>query len=117
MRRLARAMFILNQIRSHKHSHKIKQRPTAHLQSATHQLADSKQAVTIAYQTGLTQPNLLKQTKPMEDKPHARDINWRKFDTGADVVAAISAGGIDIGNIGSSPLAPLPPKAYRQSFW
>ena len=66
--------------------------------------ADSKQAVTIAYQTGVDPAKLAQADKTYEQTTQ-RDINWRKFDTGADVVAAISAGSIDIGNIGSSPLA------------
>lgn len=65
---------------------------------------DSKPAVTIAYQTGVDPAKLAQADKAYEQATN-RDINWRKFDTGAEVVAAISAGNIDIGNIGSSPLA------------
>lgn len=66
--------------------------------------ADTLSAVNIAYQTGVDPAKLAQADHTYENETH-RDINWRKFDTGADVVAAISAGSIDIGNIGSSPLA------------
>lgn len=61
-------------------------------------------AVNIAYQTGVD-PAKVAQADNTYEKDTNRAINWRKFDTGADVVAAISSGSIDIGNIGSSPLA------------
>lgn len=60
--------------------------------------------VNIAYQTGID-PSKVAQADQTYEKVTQRDINWRKFDTGADVIAAISSGSIDIGNIGSSPLA------------
>lgn len=78
---------------------------------------DSKPAVTIAYQTGVDPAKLAQADKAYEQATN-RDINWRKFDTGADVVAAISAGSIDIGNIGSSPLAAAATKGVPlQVFW
>ena len=78
--------------------------PTSASSTGNTSTADSKQAVTIAYQTGVDPAKLAQADKTYEQTTQ-RDINWRKFDTGADVVAAISAGSIDIGNIGSSPLA------------
>lgn len=77
------------------------------LAPATHTSAmptNTQGTVTIAYQTGIDPAKLAQADKTYEQATH-RDINWRKFDTGAEVVAAISAGSIDIGNIGSSPLA------------
>ena len=49
--------------------------------------------------------------------PHGARIEWRKFDSGASVIAALAAGAIDIGYAGSSPLAAgvtrgLPIKAF-----
>lgn len=66
--------------------------------------SDDVSAVNIAYQTGID-PSKVAQADSTYEKVTTRDINWRKFDTGADVIAAISSGSIDIGNIGSSPLA------------
>ena len=40
----------------------------------------------------------------MKRRPR-RTIDWRKFDSGADVIAAIASGSVDIGYVGSSPLA------------
>lgn len=66
--------------------------------------SDNASPVNIAYQTGID-PAKVAQADKTYEKDTNRTINWRKFDTGADVVAAISSGSIDIGNIGSSPLA------------
>jgi taurine transport system substrate-binding protein len=39
------------------------------------------------------------------EKAIGSKIEWRKFDSGASVIAALASGGIDIGYAGSSPLA------------
>jgi taurine transport system substrate-binding protein len=39
------------------------------------------------------------------EKATGSKIEWRKFDSGASVIAALASGGIDIGYAGSSPLA------------
>lgn len=60
--------------------------------------------VVIAYQTGID-PTKIAQAKGEYEKDSGRDIQWKKFDTGADVVNALASGDVDIGNIGSSPVA------------
>jgi ABC-type taurine transport system substrate-binding protein len=40
-----------------------------------------------------------------ERLPPRRTIDWRKFDSGADVITAVASGDIQIGYVGSSPLA------------
>lgn len=74
------------------------------INAVKHVGSDDISAVNIAYQTGID-PSKVAQADNTYEKVTTRDINWRKFDTGADVIAAISSGSIDIGNIGSSPLA------------
>lgn len=61
-------------------------------------------AVTIAYQTGVD-PSKVVQAEGRFEKETATPISWRKFESGAAVIAAIAAGDVAIGNIGSSPLA------------
>jgi len=39
------------------------------------------------------------------EKATGAKIEWRKFDSGASVIAALASGGIDIGYAGSSPIA------------
>ena len=60
--------------------------------------------VVIAYQTGID-PTKIAQAKGEYENDSGRDIQWKKFDTGADVVNALASGDVDIGNIGSSPVA------------
>ncbi|CAM5769270.1 taurine ABC transporter substrate-binding protein [Labrys miyagiensis] len=64
--------------------------------------ADKK--VTIGYQTGVD-PAKASQAAGIYEKETGWDITWRKFDSGADVIAAMASGDVQIGNIGSSPLA------------
>ena len=45
------------------------------------------------------------QADGLYEKAIGATIDWRKFDSGADVIAAIAGGSIDIGFVGSSPLA------------
>ncbi|WP_421214655.1 taurine ABC transporter substrate-binding protein [Aeromonas jandaei] len=60
--------------------------------------------VTVAYQTS-AEPAKVAQA----DNSFARDsgakVKWLKFDSGASVVRALASGDVQIGNIGSSPLA------------
>ncbi|UTH73663.1 taurine ABC transporter substrate-binding protein [Chromobacterium sp. IIBBL 290-4] len=61
-------------------------------------------AVTVGYQTGID-PTKVPQADGAYEKATGRAIQWRKFDSGADLIAAIASGDVAIGNIGSSPLA------------
>ena len=38
-------------------------------------------------------------------KTSGATVDWRKFDSGASVVRALASGDVQIGNLGSSPLA------------
>ena len=60
--------------------------------------------VRIAYQT-VVEPAKVAQADGVYEKATGRPIAWRKFESGAEVITAIAAGGIDIGYVGSSPLA------------
>ena len=66
--------------------------------------AQSSEAVVIAYQTG-DDPTKVAQADGEYEKNSGQSIEWKKFDTGADVVNALASGDVDIGNIGTSPLA------------
>ncbi|MEJ5899179.1 taurine ABC transporter substrate-binding protein [Ochrobactrum teleogrylli] len=60
--------------------------------------------INIGYQT-VVEPSKVPQADGEYEKAANADINWRKFDSGADVIAAVASGDIDIGYVGSSPLA------------
>lgn len=60
--------------------------------------------VVIGYQTTVD-PAKVAQADGLYEKATGRQIDWRKFDSGADVVAAIASGDVQIGYVGSSPLA------------
>lgn len=60
--------------------------------------------LTIGYQTTVD-PAKVAQADGAYEGALNRKIDWRKFDSGADVNAAIASGSIDIGYVGSSPLA------------
>lgn len=60
--------------------------------------------LTIGYQT-VVEPSKVAQADGLYEKTLGATIDWRKFDSGADVIAAIASGAIDIGYVGSSPLA------------
>jgi taurine transport system substrate-binding protein len=70
----------------------------------TQTIEQSSKAVVIAYQTGVD-PTKVAQADGDYEKNSQQSINWKKFDTGADVVNALASGDVDIGNIGTSPLA------------
>lgn len=59
---------------------------------------------TVAYQT-VVEPAKVAQADGAYEKATKSAINWRKFDSGADVIAAVAAGDVQIGYVGSSPLA------------
>jgi taurine transport system substrate-binding protein len=60
--------------------------------------------LTICYQT-VVEPSKIAQADGLYEKALGATIDWRKFDSGADVIAAIASGAVDIGYVGSSPLA------------
>ncbi len=60
--------------------------------------------ITIGYQT-VVEPSKVPQADGTYEAATKATIDWRKFDSGADVIAAIASGSIDIGYVGSSPLA------------
>ncbi|MGF6175910.1 taurine ABC transporter substrate-binding protein [Ensifer sp. 4252] len=68
----------------------------------TAQAADT--TLTIGYQP-IVEPSRVPQADGTYEKVTGAQINWQKFDGGADVIAALASGSIDIGYVGSSPLA------------
>jgi len=69
-----------------------------------HGTAARAETVNIAYQYG-ADPAKLAQASAAYEKATGWTINWRRFDTGADIVAALASGDIQIGDVGSSPFA------------
>ena len=59
--------------------------------------------VTVAYQTTVD-PAKDAQADGAYAKATTAKIDWRKFDNGADIIAAIASGDVQIGYLGSSPL-------------
>ena len=60
--------------------------------------------VTIAYQTS-AEPAKVAQADNTFQKLSGAKPDWRKFDSGASIVRALASGDVQIGNLGSSPLA------------
>jgi taurine transport system substrate-binding protein len=60
--------------------------------------------VNIAYQP-IVEPSRVPQADGTYEKVTGAKINWQKFEGGADVIAALASGSVDIGYVGSSPLA------------
>lgn len=60
--------------------------------------------VRIAYQT-VVEPAKVAQADGLYEKATGKAIDWRKFDSGAEVITAVASGDIQIGYVGSSPLA------------
>ena len=60
--------------------------------------------INIGYQP-IVEPSRVPQADGTYEKATKAKINWKKFDGGADVIAAIASGSLDIGYVGSSPLA------------
>ncbi|MCY1359361.1 Taurine-binding periplasmic protein [compost metagenome] len=69
-------------------------------------LALSAQAAdfTVAYQTTVD-PAKVAQANGAYEKASKSEIDWRKFDSGAEVITAVASGDVQIGYVGSSPLA------------
>lgn len=59
---------------------------------------------TVAYQTTVD-PAKVAQADGAYEKASAAKIDWRKFDSGAEVITAVASGDVQIGYVGSSPLA------------
>jgi len=66
--------------------------------------AKAADPIRIGYQTNVD-PAKVDQADGIYDKAFGRAATWVKFDSGAEVNAAIAGGSIDIGLVGSSPLA------------
>lgn len=60
--------------------------------------------VTIAYQTS-AEPAKVAQADNTFSTLSGAKADWRKFDSGASIVRALASGDVQIGNLGSSPLA------------
>ncbi len=60
--------------------------------------------VTVAYQTS-AEPAKVAQADNTFARQSGANVDWRKFDSGSSVVRALASGDVQIGNIGSSPLA------------
>lgn len=60
--------------------------------------------VTVAYQTS-AEPAKVAQADGTFAKESGANVQWRKFDSGVGVLQALTSGDVQIGNIGSSPLA------------
>ena len=60
--------------------------------------------VNIGYQP-IVEPSRVPQADGTYEKVTGAKINWQKFDSGADVITAVASGSLDIGYVGSSPLA------------
>lgn len=60
--------------------------------------------VTVAYQTS-AEPAKVAQADNSFAKESGASVDWRKFDSGAGVLRALASSDVQIGNIGSSPLA------------
>src|SRR5690606_29156942 len=60
--------------------------------------------LTVAYQTTVD-PAKVAQADGLYEKHTGSKIQWRKFNGGAEIIAAVASGDVDIGYVGSSPLA------------
>jgi taurine transport system substrate-binding protein len=69
---------------------------------ATFGIAEAQ--VRIAYQT-VVEPAKVAQADGLYEKATGQAIEWRKFESGAEVITAVASGDIQIGYVGSSPLA------------
>jgi taurine transport system substrate-binding protein len=67
-------------------------------------LSHAEDSITVGYQTGID-PTKIPQADGTYEKTTGTRINWRKFESGSEVIAAVASGDVVIGNIGSSPLA------------
>lgn len=60
--------------------------------------------LTVGYQTGID-PSKVPQADGLYEKALGQTIDWRRFNSGPDVVTALASGDVQIANLGSSPLA------------
>ncbi len=60
--------------------------------------------LTVGYQTGID-PSKVPQADGTYEQAIGEKIDWRRFNSGPEVVTAIASGDVQIGNLGSSPLA------------
>src|ERR1700741_4390697 len=60
--------------------------------------------LTVGYQTGID-PSKVPQADGLYEKTIGQPIDWRRFNSGPEGVTAIASGDVQIGNLGSSPLA------------
>lgn len=58
----------------------------------------------VGYQTGVD-PSKVPQADGAYEKAIGEKIDWRRFNSGPEVVTALASGDVQIGNLGSSPLA------------
>jgi taurine transport system substrate-binding protein len=73
--------------------------------------------VTVAYQQ-IAGPMIVAMTTGAIEKATGYKINWRQFDSGAKVATAMTSGDVQIGVIGSSPLAAAVSRGVDlQLFW
>ena len=66
--------------------------------------AETSKKITVGYQTDAL-PSSLAIANGEFEKTTGTSIDFRKFDSGADVLAAIASGDVQVGYVGSSPLA------------
>ncbi len=66
--------------------------------------AQAQETVRIAYQT-VVEPAKVAQAEGLYERALGRSLDWRKFESGAEVITAVASGDIQIGYVGSSPLA------------
>ncbi|MDB5731937.1 MAG: taurine transporter, periplasmic binding protein [Variovorax sp.] len=79
-------------------------------------LAQTKE-VTVAYQQ-IAGPMIVAMTSGTIEKSTGYKINWRQFESGAKVATAMASGDVQIGVIGSSPLAAALSRGLDlQLFW
>ncbi|MFB4368112.1 taurine ABC transporter substrate-binding protein [Pseudomonas sp. LR_1] len=60
--------------------------------------------IVIGYQTGVD-PSKVAQADGAYEKAIGEKLDWRRFNSGPEVVTALASGDVQIGNLGSSPLA------------
>ena len=60
--------------------------------------------VRVAYQT-VVEPAKVAQADGLYEKATGKAIDWRKFESGAEVITAVASGDVQVGYVGSSPLA------------
>ncbi|WP_371231024.1 taurine ABC transporter substrate-binding protein [Pseudomonas sp. QE6] len=60
--------------------------------------------IVLGYQTGID-PTKVPQADGTYEKVIGEKLDWRRFNSGPEVIAAIASGDVQLGNIGSSPLA------------